>query len=122
MTPDDAHPVPAEGLSDPFQVTRWEPPAPPSPPPPPAPPQHVPAPAPVAPPLPFVYLGRQEPAAGPARATEYYFARGDEALTVRTGDRIGEDYRFEGDDGQGTLRFVYLPLKTRQTLFIGEVK
>lgn len=114
-------PVPADVVADPFAVTQWLPAAPPEPPPP--PPAPVPEPvvqAPVAPPLPFGYLGRQEPASGPAEAAVYYLTQGSESLAVRAGETIGADYRFEGADAQGRLRFVYLPLDTQQLLSIGE--
>lgn len=113
-----------ETVADLFAVTQWEPvPLPPPPPvshqaPPPAP-EVTP---PVAPPLPFRYVGRQEPASGPVSATEYYLMRDTEVLAVRTGERIGQDYRFDGDNGNGVLGFVYLPLGTQQSLFIGEEK
>ena len=120
QTPDMARNNP-EAAGDPFSVISWAPPPPPPPPPaPPPPPEQVVAPS--APPLPFRYVGRQELAAGPANAAEFYLARGAEALTVRPGTKIGDEYLFEGDDGQGMLQFVYLPLAAKQTLFTGEEK
>lgn len=111
--------VAPDAVADPFAMTQWEPAAPPAPPPPPPPPEPVPAP-PQAPPLPFRYLGRQQPVAGPASATEYYLARDDAVFVVRVGERIGDDYRFDGVDSQGGLAFVYLPLASTLTLSLGE--
>ncbi|MBN9461382.1 MAG: hypothetical protein J0H00_09165 [Burkholderiales bacterium] len=104
--------------ADPFAVTTWQPPVPAPPPPAPPPPPAVAAP--VAPPLPFRYLGRQETAGGPREATEFYLARAGEGLAVRAGEKLGEDYLFEGEDDQGALQFIYLPLSAKQALLVGE--
>jgi hypothetical protein len=73
----------------------------------------------VAPPLPFQYVGRHELADGPAEETQFFLSQGDAALSVRKGQSIGSEYRFDGVDDQGNLLFVYLPLGTKQLLSIG---
>lgn len=98
---------------DPFAVRSWQPAPPPPPPAPPPPPM----PEPTAPPLPFQYMGRQEPAEGAAPAV-FYLTRGTEVYTVALGEVVASEYRFDGFD-QGVLRFTYLPLSTKQELNIG---
>jgi hypothetical protein len=70
-----------------------------------------PPPAPVAPPLPFEYVGQMEGREGLIA----YLAREGEFLTVKAGDRIGDDYRVESIAADA-LVFVYVPLEQHQTL------
>lgn len=100
-------------VSDPFAVKNWQPAPPPAPPPPPP----AQPPEPMAPALPFKYMGRQE-LVGDAAATVFYLSRGRDAYVVRAGDKLDSEYQLDGADG-GVLRFTYLPLSVKQTLPIG---
>ena len=97
-----APPLPAQ---DPFQSRSWEPPvslvaaAP-------APPRR-----PEAPPLPFTYLGKLVEDA----TTTLFLAREDRNYVVRAGDTIEDTYRIEEIRDEAAV-FVYLPLKSKQTL------
>ena len=76
-----------------------------------APPQAAQAPAkPVAPPLPFRYVGKMLD--GDKLAV--FLVNGNESLAVATGERIGE-YRVEKIT-DAEIVFTYLPLKTKQSL------
>ena len=68
---------------------------------------------PVAPPLPFTYLGRI--ADGERNAV--FLARGDRTYSVAVGERIDETYRLE-QATPSALTFTYLPLGTQQSLAI----
>lgn len=82
-------------------------------PPPPAPVVAQPV-VPVAPPLPFRYVGQLEDAEG---KVIIYLARGEMVHTVRVGDVLEEQYRFDAlDNGQATL--TYLPMNQQQMLAI----
>jgi hypothetical protein len=75
----------------------------------------APAPAPVAPPMPFTYMGKLH--SGPD--TNVFLTQGDRSLIVHEGDTIDSIYRVEHvTDNDITL--VYLPLGERQTIVIGE--
>jgi hypothetical protein len=65
---------------------------------------------PVAPPLPFRYLGKMLEDG----KLNVFLARGDESLSVSPGSRIGE-YRLDKVTETEVL-FTYLPLKTKQSL------
>ena len=65
---------------------------------------------PVAPPLPFRYLGKMIEDG----KLNVFLARGDESLSVRAGQRLGE-YRVESVTDREIV-FTYLPLKTKQSL------
>lgn len=65
---------------------------------------------PVAPPLPFRYLGKMIEDGKLA----VFLARGDESLSVKAGQTIGE-YRVEKVTDSEVV-FTYLPLKTKQSL------
>ena len=67
--------------------------------------------APVAPPLPFRYLGK----AVQDGTVTVFVALGEEHYSARAGDRIGRDYRVDRVTGQA-VAFTYLPLRTRQSL------
>jgi hypothetical protein len=66
---------------------------------------------PVAPPVPFQYVGQIEGREGPT----ILLSRGAESFSVKAGDPIDNDYRLESVAGE-TLTIVYLPLNERQTL------
>lgn len=66
---------------------------------------------PSAPPLPFAYVGRL---LEDGKLT-VFLSRGGESLSVSAGERIGEEYRVESVS-EHEITFVYLPLKTRQSL------
>jgi hypothetical protein len=70
-----------------------------------------PLPAPVAPPLPFQYVGQIQGREGPT----ILLSRGAESFSVRAGEPIDNDYRLESVAGDA-LTIVYLPLNQRQTL------
>ncbi|HEX5612303.1 MAG TPA: hypothetical protein VFX67_06600 [Burkholderiales bacterium] len=73
--------------------------------------QSVAAAAPIAPPLPFRYLGK----ALEGGAVTLFVARGEEHYSARAGDRIGRDYRVERVTDKAAV-FTYLPLRARQSL------
>lgn len=77
-----------------------------------APPVQAEAPtAPVAPPLPFRYLGK----AVEGGTITVFLGRGDEHYRVTKGDRIGREYRVDRVT-EKTVAFTYLPLAAHQTL------
>jgi hypothetical protein len=84
-------------------------------PPPPAPVVHREPPRPVAPPLPFAFMGQYEESGG---RPVYYLVRGDKVYDVHVGDMIDSTYRIESGDAD-KLTFTYLPLAERQTLALG---
>ncbi|MBS1130184.1 MAG: putative proline-rich transrane protein [Proteobacteria bacterium] len=88
---------------DPFRSKSWYV-APPPPPPP----------EPVAPPLPFRYLGQLVEDG----QTLVFIDHQGRNLTIKVGDQIDGRYAVEAVDG-GKVVFVYLPLKQQQTLPIG---
>jgi Tfp pilus assembly protein PilP len=65
---------------------------------------------PVAPPLPFRYLGKMIEDG----KLNVFLARGDESLAVRAGQKLGE-YRVDKVT-DSEIVFTYLPLKTKQSL------
>ncbi|WP_427308969.1 hypothetical protein [Cupriavidus sp. H39] len=79
-------------------------------PPPPLPP---PAPKPTAPPLPFVYLGKQQQQG----IWIVFLGRDSETYVVKSADPIGEAYRVE-TISPPTMTLKYLPLNESQTLTI----
>ena len=62
------------------------------------------------PPLPFRYLGKMIEDGRLA----VFLAQGEESLSVKAGDRIGE-YRVDAVT-ETEVRFTYLPMKTKQSL------
>ena len=75
----------------------------------------LPPPQPIAPPLPFTYMGKLRSGAD----TAVFLNQGDRNLVLREGDIIDSVYRVEHiADSEITL--VYLPLSQRQTIPIGE--
>jgi len=73
-------------------------------------PQEAPAPQ-GAPPLPFTYAGwlTQD------GKTEVYVLRGDELIAIAAGRKIDAQYRVDSIT-ESSIRFTYLPMKTRQSL------
>lgn len=99
---------------DPFSVLSWVPPPPPPPPPAPRRPP-PPPPAPVAPPLPFAFVGLME-SGGPR--PQAFISRGETLLIVGAGDVIDNNtYRVDSLSPQKIV-ITYLPLNTAQTLNI----
>ncbi|HEY8357537.1 MAG TPA: hypothetical protein VIL30_08770 [Ramlibacter sp.] len=102
--------VAAAGASpprDPFSARSWTPP-----PPPPAPVQAA---APVAPPLPYGFIGKKQE----AERWEVFLARGEQTFIAREGEVLEGTYRVDRIDPPA-LTFTYLPLGQVQTLPIGE--
>ncbi len=103
--------VAPDSKGDAFAALNWLPPPPPvrvAPPPPPAPP-----PAPVAPPLPFTFVGLLEKGAAKPQA---FIAKGDSLLVVSAGDTLDNNtYRVDTLTAQQIV-ITYLPLNTPQTL------
>ena len=85
------------------------------PPPPPPPRVAGPPPKPVAPPLPYAFLGSY------ARAGDkpvFFLVRGDRVFDAHVGDVLEGTYRVEAV-ANGQLKLVYLPLQQEQALFVG---
>jgi len=81
----------------------------------PPPPKSVeppPPPKPVAPAVPFSYLGRLEDT---PQGTLLILSAGNKVYTVAVGETVDKTWRLEGDDA-GSVRFTYLPLGLPQTL------
>jgi hypothetical protein len=95
-----------------FAVKSWD--APPPPPPAPPPPQAAPAPVkPVAPPLPFVFMGRMTE----EDRVSVFLVKDERAYIAAVGDVIEGTYRVEKiEPRQVTL--LYLPLDMAQTLAV----
>lgn len=72
-------------------------------------------PAPSAPTLPFVYLGKMIYDG----ATTVFLGSQDRTYTVKVGDVIDGNYRIDGIKGP-LLTLNYLPLDTQQTMHIGD--
>lgn len=102
--------IPAAGddqaTRDLFPSLSWTPP----------PPKEVPLPKakPVAPPIPFAYLGKKLE----GEQWEVYLGRGDEVLIVREGMDLAGTYQVKSIKPP-TLTLLYLPLKQLQTIPIG---
>jgi len=95
------------GTVDIFAIRNWEPPPPP--------PSELKPETPLAPPLPFRFMGR---IIDPGKPTAYLLARGDKTLVVSVGTTIDNTYRLEKFEN-GRLLFRYRPMNIRQTLEIG---
>lgn len=74
-------------------------------------------PPPMAPPLPFVYLGKKLEAG----VWEVYLARGEQNFVVRAGSVIETVYRVDAI-ALPNINFTYLPLGQSQSLAIGETR
>lgn len=105
----------AAPATDLFAGMSWAPPPPAAPPP--APPAPPPPPAePVAPPLPFVFVGQL---AEEGQTPQFYLEQGAKVLTLAAGATIDGTWQFVGRSGN-ELEFIYLPLNTRQTIRMRE--
>lgn len=102
---------PAAVRSDPFAPRSFAPPPEAAP----APARAVRAAAPSAPPLPFRYVGKLI-ANG---KTEVFVMRGEELLSIASGQNIDGQYRVDAIT-ESSIRFTYLPLKTRQSIDLEE--
>jgi hypothetical protein len=81
------------------------------------------APAPVAPALPFSYIGRQMRSAqngqnGQGGQVEIFLAQGDQVHVVRLHSLLDNSYRVDAISATA-ISFTYLPLNTTQQLSIG---
>ena len=77
-----------------------------------------PPPPPMAPPLPFAFLGSYTPAGD---ATVFFLTRGDQVYDVKVGDLIDNTYELAGA-ADGQLTFNYKPLNQQQTLATGAAR
>jgi hypothetical protein len=102
--------APAPAGNDPFAPKSFAPPpqapvarasAPPQPP--------------SAPPLPFVYAGKVTQDG----KTDVYVTRDDNLISIAPGESIDAEYRVDAVTAS-SIRFTYLPLKTLQSLELGE--
>ncbi|RKU02085.1 hypothetical protein C7H84_15990 [Burkholderia sp. Nafp2/4-1b] len=98
-------PVSVDAAHDPFTASSWLPPPPVVPP----APEIRPAP-PTAPPVPFVYLGQQDPKAS---KPQVFLGNGDQLLIVSPGDVIDSQYRVESVS-ESNVVLTYLPLNQVQ--------
>lgn len=92
-----------------FATRTWTPP--PSPPPP------APAASPVAPPLPFTFVGKKLE----DDTWEVYLARGEQAYIAREGQVLESHWRVD-KIAPPSLSFVYVPLGQVQSLSIGDIR
>ncbi|TAK84927.1 MAG: hypothetical protein EPO20_12110 [Betaproteobacteria bacterium] len=72
-------------------------------------------PKPVAPPLPFRYMGRLTQDG----KTEVFLLRGEEILSIAAGRKIDAQYRVDAVT-DSAIRITYLPLRTRQSLELAQ--
>lgn len=100
-------------VNDLFEVKNWN-----EPPPTPPDPQPQAQPAPVAPPLPFQFFGKTEVAGEPGTVL-IHLIKENSIYSVRPGENIDENYKLEKIE-EDVLLIDYLPLDTKQTLFIGK--
>jgi hypothetical protein len=100
----------ALAAKDPFSARNWSPP--------PAPPPAVAEPsAPVAPPLPYAFIGKKQEAG----SWEVFLMRGEQTFVVRASDVLEGQYRIELIQPP-TMTLTYLPLGQVQTLPIGDTR
>ena len=90
-----------------FSPRNWAPPPPPM--------MAVSAPAPTAPPLPYIYAGKKLEAG----RWEVYLMRGETNYIVRQGASLDDTYLVERIDPP-TMTLIYRPLNQQQTLNINE--
>jgi len=113
-----AHRVSADGSAQSlFAAHSWY--TPPPPPPPPAPTltaaQEAALRVPVAPPLPFAYMGRYAP---DGSEPVFFLTQGDRVYSVRVGDTLNNTYSIDSLTN-GQLLMTYKPLKIQQQLTVG---
>lgn len=73
--------------------------------------------APVAPPMPFSYMGKMFD--GESGKLVLYLSKGDVPYSVSVGDLIDGTYRVEAVS-EVEVTFIFLPLNIKQTLIIGD--
>lgn len=95
---------------DPFSARNWNPP----PPPPPAAAQPA---APVAPPLPYAFIGKKQE----GETWEVYLTRGEQTFVARQGEVLEGNYRIDRIHPP-TMTLTYLPLGQEQSLPIGDTR
>ena len=101
-------PVPDQLKPEPlFDSQTWNPPPPP-------PPKPTPPPPPVAPPLPYLVLGKKLE----DQSWEVYLARGEQTFIAREKGTLENQYRVDSIKPP-TMTLTYLPLNQVQTLTIG---
>ena len=71
-----------------------------------------PAPAPVAPPAPFTYVGKLDDS---PTGTQFFLMENGRLFSVLKGEKIGRQWRLDNDDA-GSLYLTFLPLNMPQTL------
>ena len=71
-----------------------------------------PAPAPVAPPAPFTYVGKLDDS---PTGTQFFLMENGRLFSVLKGEKIGRQWRLDNDDA-GSLYLTFLPLNLPQTL------
>jgi hypothetical protein len=118
-----AHRVSADGSAQSlFAAHSWYTPPPPPPPPPPAPQltaaEEAALRAPVAPPLPFAYMGSYTP---DGSDPVFFLTQGDRVYNVRVGDTLNDTYSIDSVTN-GQLVMTYKPLKIQQQLTVGSAK
>ena len=109
--------VPGAPLRNAFEIENWHAPAAARSPKTPVPaPQtlQAPPPVPVAPPLPFTFMGRYVESGDPV----FFLTAGERLLLVHAGDVIDGTYRVEGMVGDA-LDITYLPLSIKQSVEVG---
>ena len=72
----------------------------------------VPLPPPIAPPAPFIYLGKLD---NTLTGTQIFLMANNKLYTVVKGEKIDQQWRFDNEEGE-LLRLTYLPLSLQQTL------
>jgi hypothetical protein len=105
-----------------FAARSWYTPPPPTPPPPPAPKlttaEEAARNTPVAPPLPFAYMGSYTP---DGSAPVFFLTQGDRVYNVRVGDTLNDTYSVDSFIN-GQLVMTYKPLKIQQQLTVGSAQ
>lgn len=102
--------VPSHPMDKAFAVRNWTPPPPP-------PPANTSAARPVAPPLPFAFLGKKFE----DDEWQVFLGVDDKLYIVKEADLITETYRVDAIRPP-TMTFTYLPLHQQQTLVIGDLQ
>lgn len=92
-----------------FSARNWKPPPPPSPP--------VVVAAPVAPPVPYAFLGKKLE----AEIWEVYLSRGEQTFVARTGAMLEGEWHVDRI-APPSLELTYMPLGQALTLSIGETR
>ena len=73
-------------------------------------PQRIPEP--VAPPVPFTYVGKLD---NSPTGTQFFLMENGRLFSVLKGEKINQQWRLEGEDAN-SLRLIFLPLNSLQTL------